>query len=62
MGHNTFESTHFFYKQHFYKQGQAETGKKSKRHAEPELLLFEIFIFLYPRYHRKITGDILKNV
>ena len=38
----------FFYKQHFYKQCQAETGKnkaKAKQHAEVELLLFENYSF-----------------
>ena len=42
--------TRFFYKQHFYKQRQAEIGKKlkkkkkkknAKQHPQVELLLFE---------------------
>ena len=33
----------FFYRQHFYRQHQAETGKNlnAKQHPEAELLLFE---------------------
>ena len=46
----------------FYKQGQAQIGKQSKRHPEAELSLFEIFLFLYPRYHPKIITDIIRNV
>ena len=38
-----FHSTHFFLKQHFYKQYPAEIGKKkadAKQHPPTELLLF----------------------
>ena len=46
MQSQTQGTTHkcFFYKQHFYKQCQAEFGKKStdvKQHLEAELLLLE---------------------
>ena len=38
----------FLYKQHFYKQHQAEIDKKkwakAKQHPEAELLLFEIYL------------------
>ena len=51
----------FLYKQHFYKQRQAEIGKKfsnAKQTSEVEfLLLFSFFI----RYHPKIIEHILKN-
>ena len=58
-------NTRFFYKQHFYKQRQAEIGKKyiakAKQHHKAELLLFENFHFLHPRYHPRIIGYTLKN-
>ena len=44
----TIDNTCFFYKQHFYKQGQAEIGKnqaKAKQNPEPELLLFENYSY-----------------
>ena len=37
----------FFYKQHFYKQRQAEIGKNqanTKKHSEAEFLLFENYL------------------
>ena len=34
----------FLYKQHFYKQHQAEIGKKIEQHPEAELLLFENYL------------------
>ena len=54
----------FFYKQHFYKQHQAEIDKcqaKAKQHLEAELLLFEN-VLLHPRYHPKVIKDIIKNL
>ena len=56
----------FVYKQHFYKQHQAETGKNSKKpkqHLEAELLLFEsysIIYFLHPCYHQKLVSDLMR--
>ena len=47
------------YKQHFDKQRQAETGKKSSK-AEPELLLFENYSYSSSTYHPKVEGHILK--
>ena len=56
----------FFYKQHFYKQRQAEIGKKIKQKLSNTLRLnfcyLKIIRFLYPRYHPKIIGNTLKNV
>ena len=56
----------FFYKQHFYKQRQAEIGKKkpakANQHPEAKLSLFEIYSLSSSRYHTKMSGDILKNV
>ena len=44
------------YKQHFYKQCQAEIDKKlSKR-------FLKIIRFLHTPYHQKIIGDIFKNI
>ena len=43
----------FFYKQHFYKQRQAEIGKKlakARQNLEAD-----------PRYQSKIMGDIMRN-
>ena len=34
---------------------------KSKQHPEAELLLFENYPLLHPRYHSKLIGNILKN-
>ena len=55
-----------FYKQHFYKQCQAEIGKKIKQKLSNSLRLnchfLKIIRFLHPRYYPKILGDILKNV
>ena len=50
----------------FYKQRQAEIGKKIKQTLRNTLRLdfcyLKIIRFFYPRYHPKIKGDILKNV
>ena len=58
--------TRFFCKQHFYKQRQAETGKKIKQKLNKTLRLnfcyLKIIRSLHPRYQPKITGDILKTV
>ena len=54
-----------FYKQHFYKQCQAQMAKnqtKAKQHPETELLQFENYSFSSSSYHPKIIEDILKNV
>ena len=54
-----------FYKQHFYKQPQAEIGKKSskaKQHPDTELLLFEVIHFPHSCYHPQLVRDILGNV
>ena len=57
--------THFFYKQHFYKQREAEIGKNIKQKLSNTLRLnvcyLKIIYFLHPYYHLKITRDILKN-
>ena len=54
-----------FYKQHFYKQRQAEIGKKIKQVLSNTLRLgfcyLKIIHSLHPRYHPKIIGHILKN-
>ena len=54
-----------FYRQHFYKQRQAETGKKSSKMLSDiqwlNLYYLKIAHTLYPRYYPKIIGDILKN-
>ena len=52
--------THFFYKQHFYKQRQAEISKKlSKYWAIPSGWTF--IHVLHPHYDPKIIGQALKN-
>ena len=55
----------FFNEKHFYKQRQAEIGKKIKQMLSntPRLnfCYLKIILFLHPRYHPKIAGDILKN-
>ena len=55
----------FFYKQHFYKQRQAEIGKKKQANAEQQLRLnfcyLKIICILHPHYHPKIIGYILKK-
>ena len=63
--------TRFFYKQHFYKQHQAEIGKTIKKILHNILMLHNIlslnFCYLkiihiiHPLYNRKIIGHILKN-
>ena len=54
------------YKQRFYKQHQAEIGKKIEQTVSDTLRLnfcyLKIICFLPPRYHPKIKGHILKNV
>ena len=54
-----------FYKQHFYKQRQAEIGKKLKQKPSSALRLNFHFLktirFLHPRYCPIILGDILKT-
>ena len=54
----------FFYKQHFYKQRQAEIGNqaKAKQHPEAELCYLKIIRILHPHYYPKIIGRIFKNV
>ena len=58
-------STRLFYKQYFYKQRQAEIGKKNKQKLSNTLRLnfryLKIICFLYKRYHPKIIGDTLKT-
>ena len=53
----------FFYKQHFYKQRQAEIGNqaRAKQHPEAELCYSKIIRILHPHYP-KIIGRIFKNV
>ena len=57
--------TRFFYKQHFSKQRQAEIGKKIKQMLSNNFKLnfcyLEIIYIIYPHYHPKITGYILKH-
>ena len=54
-----------FYKQHSYKQRQAEIGKKLKQKPSNALRLNFYFLktirFLHSRYCPKILGDILKK-
>ena len=56
----------FLYKQHFYKQHQAEIGKKIEQRLSNTLRLnfcyLKIICFLHPRYHPKTLGHILKHV
>ena len=55
-----------FFKQHFYKQSQADIGKKIKQMLCNTLQLgfcyMKIIHVLHPRYHPKIIGHILKNM
>ena len=55
-----------FYKQHFYKQHQAEIDKKIKQKLSSTLRLnihyLKAIHFLHPRYHPKVIADILKNI
>ena len=56
--------TRFFYKQHFYKQRQAEVGKIKQMLSNTLRLNFcclKIIHILHPRYYPKITVHILKN-
>ena len=57
--------TFFLYKQHFYKQRQAEIGKdqaKAKQHPETELLLFENYLLSTPTLSSKNNRRYSKNV
>ena len=58
------KTTRFFYKQHFYKQLQAEIDKKVQQMLSNTQRLnfcYSNFIdTLHPRYHPKIIGYILK--
>ena len=58
------QHTRFFYKQHFYKQHQAEIGKKNKQKLSSTLRLIFCYLksigFLHSRYHPNIIGDIIK--
>ena len=55
----------FFISQNFYKQCQAEIGKKNqanaKQQSEAEFLLYEIIHIFHSRYHPKIMKHMLKN-
>ena len=56
--------TRFFYKQHFYKQRQAEVGKIKQMLSNTLRLNFcclKIIHIPHPRYYPKITVHILKN-
>ena len=61
-----FKKLHAFcYKQHFYKQRQAEIGKIKQTLSKTQRLnfcYFRIIRFLHSRYHTKIIEDILKKV
>ena len=59
-----FKKLHAFcYKQHFYKQRQAENGKKKLSNTQRlNFCYFKIIRFLHSRYQTKIIEDILKNV
>ena len=50
-----------FFISNFYKQRQAEIGKKKASKASNTLRL-KFICFLHLRYNPKIIGDILKNV
>ena len=54
-----------FYKQNFYEQRQAETGKNTKPTLSNTLRLksdyLKVIHVLHPRYHPKIIGRTLKN-
>ena len=54
--------TRFFYKIHFYKQRQAEIGKKMKQMLSNTLRLNFCYLKIIRLFHSKITGDILKNL
>ena len=56
--------TRFFYKQHFYKQRQAEIGQvklKLSSTLSPWAWTFAIWIFffhfVYPRYHHEVENE-----
>ena len=60
----SFELDAFFKSNTFISNARLKLAKnqaKAKQHPETELLLFEDY-FLYPSYHTKIKGDILKNI
>ena len=55
--------TFYLYKEHFYKQRQAEIGKNQangKQHSEAEPYYLKIFHILHPCYQPKIIGRIQK--
>ena len=56
--------TRFFYKQHFYKQSQAEIGIKIRQILSNTLRLNFCYLIiihiLHPHYHAKIIGYTLK--
>ena len=58
-------NTHVFYKQHFYKQRQAEIGKQFKQILSNTLTLnffyLKIIHIFHAHYHPKIIGHILQN-
>ena len=60
-----FTYTLSFHKQHFYKEPQAEVGKKIKQILSNTLRLnffcLKIIHIPHPRYHPKMIGYILKN-
>ena len=55
----------FFYKQHFYKQCQAENDKiqvKAQQHPEAELFLFENYSLSSRKLSFKDNGSYSKNI
>ena len=62
MSEHFFENTRFFYRQHFYKERQAEIGKKVKKMLSNTMRLnfcyLKIIHILHLPYHRKIIGHI----
>ena len=51
----------FFNMQHFYKQRQAETGKKSSNILRLNKCYLKIIHIPHPRDHPKIIGHILRK-
>ena len=60
MSEHFFENTRFFYRQHFYKERQAEIGKKIKKMLSNTMRLnfryLKIIHILHSRYHPKLTN------
>ena len=50
-----------FYKQHFYKQRQAEIGKKLSKCLRLNFCYLKIIYILHPGCHPKKLGQILKR-